>query len=71
MACRVSLGGNSWNYHIHLMRCAARQLDGERALERRGMAVSRRGIAISRRGMQKYTIFSWFCSCYLAALPVS
>ena len=28
MACRDSLGGNSWNYHIHLMRCAARQLDG-------------------------------------------
>ena len=35
------------------------------------MAVSRRGIAISRRGMQKYTIFSWFCSCYLAPSPVS
>ena len=100
VACRVSPGGNSWNYHIHLMRCAARQLGGERALEhllqilfiyyinskkleeksvprreiaipRRGMAVSRRGIAISRRGMQKYTIFSWFCSCYLAPSPVS
>ena len=35
------------------------------------MAVSRRGIAISRRGMQKYTIFSWFCSCYLAPSPIS
>ena len=32
MACRVSLGGNSWNYHIHLMRCAARQLNGETSL---------------------------------------
>ena len=28
-ACRVSPGGNSWNCHIHLMRYAARQLDGE------------------------------------------
>ena len=94
VACRISPGGNSLNYHIHLMRCAARQPGGEQTLEhllqilfiqyinskkleeksvprreiaisRRGMAVSRRGIAISRRGMQKYTIFSWFCSCYL------
>ena len=29
VACCVSPGGNSWIYHIHLMRCAARQLGGE------------------------------------------
>ena len=29
VACRVSPGGNSWNCHIHLMRCAARQPGGE------------------------------------------
>ena len=28
VACRTSPGGNSWNCHIHLMRCAARQFGG-------------------------------------------
>jgi|GEM_PF-3281989 hypothetical protein len=45
--------GNSWNYHIHLVRCATRQLDRRRGTPRlynmsATLAASQRGIWVKQ-----------------------